>query len=90
MSLAYEPTENPCYNNSLFWHYAKFSKLMLTIIIYLHDPMNFIVSFDVKHCQYFHWINGDLYGAIKSFSKKLKIISMTFEKTVSKHLKIST
>ena len=31
MSLAYEPTENPCYNNSLFWHYAKFSKLMLTI-----------------------------------------------------------
>ena len=87
MSLAYKPTENPCYNNSLFWHYAKFSKLMLTIIIFLHDPMNFIASFDVKHCQYFHWINGGMHGAIKSLLKQLKIISMAFEKLYRNTLK---
>ena len=49
--------------------------------------MNFIASFDVKHCQYFHWINGGMHGAIKSLLKQLKIISMAFEKLYQNTLK---
>ena len=87
MSLAYEPTENPCYNNLLFWHYAIKVFQINAHYLYIHDSMNFIASFDVKHCQYFHWINGGMHGAIKSLLKQLKIISMVFEKLYRNTLK---